>query len=122
MKIPIPRVAAALSLAAAALLAQPVQAAPVPVNNHSFENGSYGGGTWANLLTDPTLADPTTSPDWLGRDDGIREIPSIARELTANGTIPFSTLTAAEREAVGDSLPNVFDVKRRESPRKRESR
>ncbi|MGQ0701425.1 MAG: TonB-dependent receptor domain-containing protein [Panacagrimonas sp.] len=56
--------------------------------------------------------------DWLGRDDGFRAIPDIARGLTDNGRTPLSRLAPDDPqlnaqlvEQVGDSLRPVFDVK-----------
>lgn len=44
--------------------------------------------------------------DWLGYDDGIRDIPGPLQALLDSGT-PLSSLTNAEREAVGESLVNT---------------
>ena len=43
--------------------------------------------------------------DWLGYDDGIREIPGPLQSLIDSGT-PLSALDDAQREAVGESLVN----------------
>ncbi|MGQ0502345.1 MAG: TonB-dependent receptor domain-containing protein [Panacagrimonas sp.] len=55
--------------------------------------------------------------DWLGRDDGTRDIPDLARQLTHNGRTPLSQLApddpqlnAMRLEQVGDSLRPGFDV------------
>lgn len=55
--------------------------------------------------------------DWLGFDDGIREIPELARDLTDNGRTPLSQLVPEDNrlndlvvEQVGDSLRPAFDV------------
>lgn len=43
--------------------------------------------------------------DFLGFDDGTREIPPLAAELTDGGRINLGTLTPEQREAVAESLP-----------------
>lgn len=58
--------------------------------------------------------------DFLGFDDGIRDIPTLLAEATANNTElrpanPFlpGGFTPEELEAIGESLPVIYDVNQR---------
>jgi outer membrane receptor protein involved in Fe transport len=46
--------------------------------------------------------------DFIGFDDGDRDIPSIAAQLTQNGSIPLSRLTSAENEVIAESIIEDF--------------
>ncbi|MDZ7686466.1 MAG: TonB-dependent receptor [Gammaproteobacteria bacterium] len=46
--------------------------------------------------------------DFLGIDDGDRDIPGVAASLTEGGTLPLSQLTSAENEQIGEALINRF--------------
>ncbi|MGQ0618364.1 MAG: TonB-dependent receptor domain-containing protein [Panacagrimonas sp.] len=57
------------------------------------------------------------STDWQGRDDGVRDIPDVARQLTDNGRRPLGSLSLEDNrlnallvEQVGDSLQPNWDV------------
>ncbi len=60
--------------------------------------------------------------DWTGFDDGTRDIPDPIAEIIGDGTKlpPLQTaftpdgLTEEELEALGESLPNIYDVDREE--------
>lgn len=46
--------------------------------------------------------------DFLGIDDGDRDIPAIGKQLTANGFEPLSQLSPEENELVAETLANDF--------------
>ena len=54
--------------------------------------------------------------DQLGFDDGTRDLPATAAELTDNGNRSLNTLGDADREAVAESLPNNYAVYGKELP------
>jgi hypothetical protein len=73
----------------------------------SFEDGlTYEGG----------------DRDWTGYDDGTRDLPDPIAEAIADGTklppirTPFTPqgLTEEELEALGESLPNIYDIERKD--------
>lgn len=49
--------------------------------------------------------------DWTGFDGGVRDIPSVAADLTNGGSIPLSDLSAAQREVVAESLLPIYDIR-----------
>lgn len=75
----------------------------------NFSFGSSLGGNGRSTGQDG-LRYAGGGSDWLGNDDGTREIPSFAANLTDGGRIPLAQLSATEREMVGESLPNIWDV------------
>lgn len=54
--------------------------------------------------------------DRFGFDDGTRELPVTAYELTQNGNIPLQVLTSSERGQLAESLPNNYAVYGKELP------
>lgn len=54
--------------------------------------------------------------DFLGLDDGTRDIPAVALNLTDGGTLNLNQLTPEDREAVAESLPNNWDVRAEKAP------
>lgn len=62
------------------------------------------------------------SDDWTGYDDGTRSLPDAIAEVIADGNKlppirgPFTPegLTEEQLEALGESLPNIYDVERKE--------
>lgn len=62
------------------------------------------------------------SDDWTGYDDGTRSLPGAIADVIEGGTKlppiagPFTPngLTEEELEALGESLPNIYDIKRKE--------
>lgn len=75
----------------------------------NFSFGSSLGGNSRSTGQDGLSYDGGDS-DWLGNDDGTREIPTLAASLTDGGRIPLQSLSAAQREVIGESLANIWDV------------
>ncbi|NGP54212.1 TonB-dependent receptor [Thioalkalivibrio sp. XN8] len=48
--------------------------------------------------------------DRWGYDDGARDLPDTAARLTNNGRLPLNQLSAADNEAVAESLPNNYNI------------
>lgn len=67
-----------------------------------FYNVSYGVGYNTNTTGDPFLSYPGGSNDWLGKDDGSREIPD---RLTLNENL--SELSNAEQSEILNDLSQV---------------
>lgn len=70
---------------------------------------SVGGNDQTTFLRGLTYLG--SEDDWTGFDGGVRDIPAVAAELTQNGTIPLSRLSAAEREQVAESLVPIYDLR-----------
>lgn len=72
--------------------------------------GSFSISTGANSRS--TFQDGFThkggDTDFLGIDDGDRDIPSIGAQLTSNGFDPLSQLSQEENELVAEALANDF--------------
>lgn len=49
--------------------------------------------------------------DYLGIDDGSRDIPAVAAQLTNNGQRALSELSPEENEQVAESLPRVYNLR-----------
>lgn len=76
--------------------------ASTSVNDISaFQDGrSYDGGTY----------------DFLGFDDGTRELPAEIAQATENGTVSLNNLPDEEAASAGQSFPNILDLDDRTLP------
>lgn len=49
--------------------------------------------------------------DFLGFDDGSRDVPDVAAQLTNNGQRPLNELSPEENERVAESIPRVYNLR-----------
>ena len=87
-----------------------IETRPTP----DFEAGSIklnvGGNTQTTLS--PVLTYQGSDFDYLGFDGGQRDLPGAYRDVTNNGANTLGGATLADRRALLQSLPNLFDLQR----------
>jgi outer membrane receptor protein involved in Fe transport len=87
-------------------------------DDFSFELGLSTGGNTTTTFRDG-LGYEGGSSDWLGLDDGTRELPSRVEEATDGKQLSKKdrfgkgNYTAEELEGIGESLPNNYDTRGR---------
>jgi len=71
---------------------------------------SVSAGYNTRSTTERGLIYQGSDTDFLGYDDGDRDIPGVAASLTNSGRIPLSDLSPADNELVAESLPNNYNI------------
>lgn len=79
-------------------------------------NGSVGYNMGTSLTKQ--LVENGGDLDWLGVDDGTRELPGGVPDepLTTGGTLSSGNVTEAQLEAIGESFPDTLEPKERTIP------
>jgi len=83
------------------------------VPEESFAKISLGTGYNSQSTGKEGLTYDGGATDWLGVDDGTRELPSGVVDATRGGTVNLNSLPEEERNAVGKLFPNNYQVKRK---------
>ncbi|MBY6204785.1 TonB-dependent receptor domain-containing protein [Halomonas denitrificans] len=92
------------------------------VPDEDFFSIELSGGVREGTTFEDGLTYDGGGDDWAGYDDGTRAIPDAIADVIADGTKlppirgPFTPdgLTEEELEALGESLPNIYDVQRKD--------
>lgn len=87
-----------------------IETRPIPDFRTGVLRLNAGGNTQTTFS--PVLTYRGGDTDYLGFDDGSRELPSTYRDITRDGNSSLSSTTLAERAQLLDSLSNRFDLRR----------